>query len=116
MVDLVRAIRSFAFAMPLAILVGSVVAPPDVFTQLFAILAALVVGWPLSYRLVAVRAYTARAIGGFYLVVFVVVLLGVWGVTLAGLRAGAVRVAARVVVIGVALVIADLAVFGRPIR
>ncbi len=71
-------VRSVLVAMPLAILVGSIVSPPDPFAQLLMIAAAMAGGLPITYRLVAKRRYGPKQLGAFFGIVLVATVLGMW--------------------------------------
>ncbi|MFB6070402.1 MAG: hypothetical protein ABEJ76_05200 [Halanaeroarchaeum sp.] len=108
--EILRALRSFLFVMPLAALAGALLGPPDPFGQALIVAVALAVGWSLAYRLGAGREFTAASIGAFYLVVLVVVLLGLYA--LAGVIVGPRgRIIARAGVLLLALGVADVLVF-----
>jgi hypothetical protein len=113
--DPVDAIRAFLFVMPLAILVGSLLSPPDPFSQLALVGVALAVGWPLARRVEERHDLGPRTLGLFYLVVGVVVLVGLWVLSL-GSVLGVVALLARVVVVAVALLVAYRFVLARSAR
>jgi len=104
--DPMDAMRALFVAMPLAILVGAIVAPPDPVTQFVTIFAALAVVWPLTLRYVVGRVDGPFALGGFFLVVFVVVLVGLWVVSQVGLTGGAAAAVARLLVVVAATTVA----------
>ena len=103
-------VRALLVAMPLAILVGSIVSPPDPFIQIILIAGTLIGGFPLAVRMVGTRRYGPKELGVFFGGVLGVTLVGLWVVNAVG--TGPVPdVLARFVVVLGALVIADVAVF-----
>lgn len=103
-------VRALLLTMPLAILVGSVVAPPDAVAQLLLIAGALVGGIPITYRLVANRRFGPRQLAAFFGIVLVVTLLGLWVLDAVG--SGPVPdILLRFGIVVVSLVVADFVVF-----
>lgn len=103
-------VRSVLVAMPLAILVGSIVSPPDPFTQLFMIAGALAGGLPITYRLVAKRRYGPKQLGAFFGVVLLVSVFGMWVVQQTGVGPVPEILVRFGVVLG-SLLVADVLVF-----
>lgn len=96
--------------MPLAILVGSVVAPPDPFSQLFLIAATLVGGVAVTYRWVRTRRYGPTQLAAFIGVVFLGTMVGLWIFGTVG--AGPLPdMLARLAIVLVSFVAADVLVF-----
>lgn len=103
-------VRALLLTMPLAILVGTVVAPPDPFAQLLLIGATLIGGLPITMRLVAGRRYGPRQLAVFFGVILVVTLAGLQA--LAAVGSGPLpSVLARFLVVAVALGAGDAVVF-----
>lgn len=103
-------VRALLVAMPLAILIGSIVSPPDAFTQLIMIAGSLIGGFPIAVRLVSARRYGPRELGAFFGSVLVVTLAGLWVIGTVG--TGPIPgVLVRFVIVLVALLVADFVVF-----
>ncbi len=103
-------VRALLLTMPLAILVGSVVAPPDPVAQVVLIGGTLVGGLPITYRLVANRRFGPRQLGGFFGIVLVVTLVGLW--LLEAVGSGPIPdILLRFGIVVVSLFVADLLVF-----
>lgn len=103
-------VRALLLTMPLAILVGSVVAPPDAVAQLVLIAGTLVGGLPITYRLVAHRRFGPKELGAFFGIVLVVTLVGLWALQAVG--SGPVPdILLRFGIVFVSLLVADLLVF-----
>lgn len=106
-------VRALLVTVPLAILVGTVVSPPDPVVQLLLIAGTLVGGLPIAYRLVAVRRYGPRQLGLFFGVVLLGTLLGLLGLQRVG--SGPVPdVLVRFLIVLGSLVIGDVVVFRTP--
>ena len=100
-------VRAMLLTMPVAILAGTVVSPPDAVAQLLVIALTFIVGLPISVRLVGRRRYGPRRIGLFYGAVLVGVLLGLWLLdALAPLPVA--ESLARFAVLALALLLADV--------
>lgn len=103
-------VRALLVTMPLAILVGSVVAPPDAVAQLVLIGGTLVGGLPITYRLVANRRFGPKQLGAFFGVVLVVTLVGLWALQAVG--SGPIPdIVVRFGIVLVSLLLADIFVF-----
>ncbi|MFB6266210.1 MAG: hypothetical protein ABEI31_01015 [Halodesulfurarchaeum sp.] len=106
-----KLVRALLLTVPLAILVGAVVAPPDPIAAMAVMVAALAAGVPLAVRLVDLRRYGPLRIGVFFALVFVIVVVGLWGVSRLGRPAGLPRTLLRLGVVVVALLLADFLLF-----
>lgn len=103
-------VRALLLTMPLAILIGSVVAPPDAVAQLVLIAGTLVGGFPITYRLVANRRFGPKQLGAFFAIVLVVTLVGLW--VLQAVGSGPVPdIILRFAIVIISLLVADLFVF-----
>lgn len=103
-------VRALLVTMPLAILVGSVVAPPDPFSQLFLIAATLVGGVAVTYRWVRTRRYGPKQLAAFFGVVFLGTLLGLW--LFGTIGAGPLPdIVARLAIVLASFGVADILVF-----
>lgn len=101
--DPTEAVRAVVFVLPLAVLAGSIVAPPDPFSQLAVIALTMLVGVPLSRRVLTLSTYRPLTIGAFYLVVTVVVLVGLVGLSALPLGSGSQSVLGDAIVVGIGL-------------
>lgn len=103
-------VRAMLVAMPLAILVGSIVSPPDPFTQIILIAGTLIGGFPLAVRMVGTRRYGPKELGLFFGGVLILTLAGLWVIGTVG--TGPIPgVLARFVIVLGALLVSDVAVF-----
>ena len=103
-------VRAFLVLMPIAILAGTVLAPPDAFAQVLVIVLTVGVGMPIAVRLVNRRRYSPWRLGTFYGALLVIVLAGLWLIeTSAPLPFPTLF--ARLAVLAIALVAADVLSF-----
>ena len=103
-------VRAFLVLMPIAILAGTVLAPPDAFAQVLVIVLTVGFGMPIAVRLVNRRRYSPWRLGAFYGTLLVVVLAGLWLIqTIASLLVP--ELVARLAVLALALVAADVLSF-----
>lgn len=103
-------VRAIIVTVPLAVLVGAVVSPPDAVVQVIMIAGTLIGGLPITYRLVASRRYGPWQVGAFFGIVMVLTLLGLWVLQWVG--SGPVpEILVRFGIVLLALFAADGAVF-----
>lgn len=101
--DRIETVRAIVFVLPLAVLAGSILAPPDPFAQLVLIGLTISIGVPVSKRALPLSTYRPLRIGAFYLVVTVVVLVGVVTVSALPLDGSVPSTIARTMVVGIGL-------------
>lgn len=99
----IETVRAVVFVLPLAVLAGSMLAPPDPFSQLVLIGLTIAIGVPVSKRLLPLATYRPLRIGAFYLVVTLAVLMGLVTVSALPLDGGLPSTVARAVVVGIGL-------------
>ncbi|MFB6134066.1 MAG: hypothetical protein ABEJ55_03680 [Halanaeroarchaeum sp.] len=109
----IESLAAFVFAVPLATLVGAVLAPPDAFAQGLLMGLALLVGWPLSSRLVHPHRYGPSTLALFYVVILIVVVSGLWAIERTAVPPGTWTVVARVFVVGLGVVAGIVLVLSR---
>lgn len=103
-------VRAMLVMVPLAILAGTVVAPPDPIGQLIMIGGTLLGGMPIAYRLVGDRRYGPKQIGAFFGVVLFGTLFGL--IALQRVGSGPIpETLLRFLIVLASLVAADVAVF-----
>jgi hypothetical protein len=100
----IETVRAIVFVLPLAVLAGSVLAPPDPFAQLVLMGLTLAIGVPVSRRVLALATYRPLRIGAFYLVVSLVVLGGLLALSAVSIDGELASTVARTVVVVMGLV------------